>query len=344
MKVAIDISPISSTHKVRGIGSYTKNLVDQFKNKDWGVDFEFFEKGEKPSADVIHYPYFDLFFHTLPFFYNAKTVVTVHDLIPLVFPQHFPRGIKGTVNLFLQKRSLLRVDQIISDSKTTKQDIQHFVKVAEEKIHPVYLGVGKNFKPITDSKQLKSISKKYKLPKEFMLFVGDLNWNKNLNNLMQAVKLANKPIVLVGSAFSDKNLKEANEIRKLINKLQINHLVTFTGYVKEEELVFIYNLAKLTLQPSFYEGFGLPVLESMACTTPVVCSANSSLLEIARNAAIFCDPDKAADIKAKIEQVWNINDLKLKNLKEKLKNNAARFSWKITAEKTIEIYKIAAVG
>lgn len=342
MKVAIDISPISSTHKVRGIGSYTKNLIDQYKKKDWGIDFQFFEKGVKPSADVIHYPYFDIFFHTLPLFHKTKTVVTIHDLIPLVFPEHFPRGVKGSFNLFLQKKSLSHVDQIISDSKASKIDIQRFMNIPEERIHPVFLGVSENFKPVTDSSQLENVSKKYKLPKEFVLFVGDLNWNKNLNNLLQAVKLSNKPLVLVGKAFTDNNLNEANEIRRLINELNLNRLVTFTGYVDEPELVLIYNLAKMTLLPSFYEGFGLSVVESMACQTPIVCSANSSLLEITSDCAIYCNPREPNDICAKIKYVWNLNDLKLKELKKKLKKNAARFSWKTTAEKTIQVYKRAA--
>src|SRR3990167_3700904 len=99
MKVAIDISPLKIGHQVRGIGSYTKSLIDEFKEGDWGIDFEFFDSpNSPPPVDIIHYPYFDLF--------PTGSVVTIHDVIPLVFPKYFPAGIKGYVNLLCQQESI----------------------------------------------------------------------------------------------------------------------------------------------------------------------------------------------------------------------------------------------
>ena len=125
MKIAIDISPLDTGHSVRGIGTYTENIINEFKKGNWGnVEFKFFKNpNPPPPVDIVHYPYFDLFFHTLPFRKKNSFVVTVHDLIPLVFPQHFPAGIKGNINLFLQKLSLKNVDAVICDSESSKADI-----------------------------------------------------------------------------------------------------------------------------------------------------------------------------------------------------------------------------
>ena len=107
MKVAIDTSPLKTGHESRGIGVYTKNLVGEFKSGKWDFDFVFFEKGNYPSdVDLVHYPYFDLYFKTLPLRAEKPRIVTIHDVIPLVFPEHYPVGIKGRVNLFFQKSNL----------------------------------------------------------------------------------------------------------------------------------------------------------------------------------------------------------------------------------------------
>ncbi len=304
MRVAVDISPIKTGHGVRGIGSYTEKLTREFKKGNWSVEFEFFEDPTSPPpADLIHYPYFDLFFRTLHSKKICGRVVTIHDLIPLVFPSYFPSGLKGYINLFFQKRALKNVDAIICDSQTSKNDIISKLTVPEGKIHVVYLAAGDNFKPLNNPKFLSEVSKKYNLPKRFILYVGDVNWNKNIPNLLEAVKIAKINLVMVGKALTDQSLKETKEINRLIKKLKIENKIMKTGYVPEEALVAIYNLASLTVLPSFYEGFGLPVLESMACGTPVVCSKVASLAEIAGFVAVFSDPSNPNDIARKITSV-----------------------------------------
>src|SRR3989344_1337554 len=174
MKVALDISPLKTGHKVRGIGSYTQQLVEEFKKGDYGIDFEFFDSQNfSSSSDLIHYPYFDLFFHTLPIKKAKPRIVTIHDVIPLVFPKFFPIGIKGALNLFLQKRALAKVDAVICDSETSKKDIISKLSFPGEKIRVVYLAPGPNFKKINTS-QLFKIKNKYSLPEKFVLYVGDV--------------------------------------------------------------------------------------------------------------------------------------------------------------------------
>lgn len=340
MKVAIDTTPIDSGHSFRGIGSYTKNLVDELKKGDWGIDFEFFNNASSPPpADVIHYPYFDLFFHTLPIKKNSRRVVTIHDVIPLVFPERFPSGIKGYINLFFQKKALKNTDAIICDSQTSKKDIIEKLSVPEKKVHVVYLAPSKSFKKLANQKVLEKIRKKYKLPKEFALYVGDVNWNKNIINLLEAIKHSGTNLVMVGKALEDKNLIQTKQINKKIKALGLSDEVTKTGYTPEDDLVGIYNLATVTVSPSYYEGFGLPVLESMASGTPVICSNVASLSEITGDVATYCDPDDPTDISNKIKLITNLSSQERKSLSEKSQKHAIQYSWAKTAKETVAIYK-----
>src|SRR4030042_5025192 len=124
MRVALDINPTITGHKLRGIGVYTQRLKEEFHKGNWPAEFEFFEDPDSPPpADVIHHPYFDLFFHTLAHNEPSGRVVTIHDVIPLVFPTYFPAGIRGYLNLFFQKKALKNVDAVICDSQTSKEDV-----------------------------------------------------------------------------------------------------------------------------------------------------------------------------------------------------------------------------
>lgn len=341
MKVAIDISPTKTEHSVRGIGTYTQNLVNEFNKGKWqDIQFEFFASpSSPPPVDIIHYPYFDFFFHSLPILKkSSRVVVTTHDVIPLIFPDHFPRGIKGNLNFFLQKLALNRVDAVICDSQTSKQDISDKLSAPKEKIHVVYLAPSDKFHPISDHSVLSVVVKKHKLPKKFVLYVGDINWSKNIPNLLRAISKLNIKLVMVGKALVDESLIEVREINKLVDKLNIKNKIIKTGFVETEELVAIYNLSSVTVLPSYYEGFGLPVLESMACGTPVVCSNVASLSEIGQNAAIFCNPESINDISTKIAKALNFTKSQREKLSKTLIKHASRFSWQKVAQKTIQVY------
>lgn len=339
MRVAIDISPIKTEHRVRGIGAYTQNLINQFKKESRGVEFKFFSKpNSPPPADIIHYPYFDLFFHTLPIRKKARRVVTIHDVIPLIFRTHFPVGVRGSINLFLQKRALKNTDFVICDSKASKTDIANKLSYPAEKIHVVYLAAGKNFKKLDDQSQLLEIRKKFRLPNKFVLYVGDVNWNKNIEGLILALAKIKIHLVLVGQAITNGNLAPVKKINRLINQNNLEKRIIKTGFVNEDDLIAIYNLAELAVQPSFYEGFGLPVLESMACGTPVICSNSGSLSEIA-GPAIICDPTDPNNIAASIERVLGLDSKTRAALIKKGFEHGMKFSWQKTAQKTINIYK-----
>lgn len=339
MKVAFDISPIHSGHQVRGIGSYTKNLYEQFqKYKNNDISFEFIQDpNENTDAQIIHHPYFDLFSRTLHSKNQSKTIVTIHDVIPLVFPQRFPSGIKGYINLFFQKNTLKKCKAIICDSKASKADIIRKLSIDSKKIHVVYLAPAPYFKK--SASNLLEIAKKYKLPKDFILYVGDVNWNKNLNNLIEAIHIFKKNLVMVGKALTQDNLAETQQIIQKIKSLKLEDKITRLGYVPDKDLVSLYNSATVTVLPSFYEGFGLPVLESMACGTPVICSNVSSISEIAGKDAIFCDPSDPNDIAKQIKTVFTLSQKERQSLSQKLIKHAETFTWEKVAKQTIDIYK-----
>jgi glycosyltransferase involved in cell wall biosynthesis len=338
MKIALDVTPIESGHSVRGIGSYTKNLKNELENlKSDKLDFVFFgASGSLPDADVIHHPYFDLFFRTLKLKKGVKTVVTIHDVIPLVFPNYFPAGLKAYINLFFQKRALKKIDAIICDSQTSKKDIIEKLSIAPSKVHVVYLSPSRVFGKI---KPNPATSRKFKLPEEFVLYVGDVNWNKNIPNLLEAIKISKKNLVLVGKALADNSISETQRISRKILSLGIQKNIIKTGFIEETELNEIYNLAKLTILPSYYEGFGLPVLESMACGTPVVCSNVASLSEIAGKSAFFCEPSNPRDMAQKINQVFEMSETRRNELSRKLITHASKYNWEKTAADTIKVYK-----
>jgi glycosyltransferase involved in cell wall biosynthesis len=342
MHIAIDIAPLSTEHKTRGIGSYAKNLIEALQKYEKKHSYTFFTRGIKvpKNVDLVHYPYFDPFFLTLPLRKTKRTIVTVHDLIPLVFPDKFPPGIKGLLKWRMQKFSLMGAKRIITDSGQSKVDIHRLAGLSNDRIDVVPLAPAPIFGVISNKKKLEKIRKKYKLPNRFVLYVGDVNWNKNVHGLLDALHRLKFDLVLVGKAFEDKSLVEMRLLNKHIASLRLAKRVKKLGFVPEEDLVAIYNLASVYVQPSFYEGFGLPVLEAMACGCPVVCSYVASLREIG-GPAIAVEPNDPENIASGIFRVVAMNtDEREKLIHEELAW-VNKFSWKSVATKTVASYEKA---
>jgi glycosyltransferase involved in cell wall biosynthesis len=333
MRVAIDSWPLVSGHRWRGVGSYTRNLLEQLPA---AASFVFQENKEKlKDYDLLHYPYFDLFFPTLPLKKIAKTVVTIYDVIPLFFPHEFPVGVKGKINFWRQKLALRSVAAVITDSQSSKKDIVKYLAYPEDKITVVYLAPGKIFRPVKKDTQ---ILRKYNLPKDFILYVGDVNYHKNVFRLVQAVKNLGLTLVIVGKQAKPEKLidhPETRALNTLIKEYGEDQGVKRLGFVPEEELVQLYNQATLYCQPSLYEGFGLPVLEAMACSCPVACSRNSSLPEIGGEAAVYFEPGKVKSIAAGIRAAMNERE----KLSQLGLEQAKKFSWEKTAQETWSVYE-----
>lgn len=358
MKIGLDVSPLENTsmltHRVRGTGFYIENLKKSLLKYFPQNEYVFFTRGEllEENVNIAHYPYFEPFFLTLPLRKSHKTVVTVHDLTPFVFPEHFPVGLRGKLKWWIQKMSLGRADTVITDSQSSKNDIMRFANIPESRIAVVYLAAGEQFKRIKNpfgqssgrgqKSKINSIKTKYGLPEKFALYVGDATWNKNLPRLIEATKKADIPLVMVGKALLDTDFNKTNIWNKDLIKTQEmvkeSKLVIRLGYVPTEDLVLLYNMANVFCMPSLYEGFGLPILEAMQCGCPVVTTKEGSLKEIAGDAAFFVDAYNIESIASGIEQI--IEDKRLqRELSEKGLIQAKKFSWEETARKTMQVYK-----
>lgn len=348
IKVAVDSSSLKGAGFARGVGYYTQRLVEAIsllKNCDFKVSLINFKKTPKDklkSYDLWHYPYFDPFFLTLPRKKIKPTIVTVHDLIPIKFPQYFPKGVRGWFKWQLQKFSLKNTSAIITDSNSSFKDIVDLLKVDKKKVFPIYLAADSKFQ-IIENLKAKSCLKKYLLPEKFILYVGDLNWNKNIQGLIKAfsrldLKTRQINLVFVGGAFLNKKLAERKEISRLLKQLKLDSYVKFLGFVPTQDLVCLYNLAVCLCQPSYYEGFGLPVIEAMACGCPVICALTGSLPEIAGEAAVYINPGNIEEIKNALDKI--ITDKSFKNKsKDRLRKQAENFSWENTANQTLKVYQ-----
>lgn len=348
MRVAIDHSPIAdvskASHKIRGTGFYTKHLIAsllKFHPENEYVLFTSTEKLQQP-IDLYHYPYFEPFFISIPVRKNGKTIVTVHDVTPLVFPKDFPVGIKGKLKLELQKLLIKRVDAIITDSESSKKDIERILHIPKNKVFSIPLAAADVYKKITVSKKEKDdLLKKYDLAEKFILYVGDATPNKNLKRLVTAAKELDIPLAMVGGALTkkvDRNHPWNKDLVYVQDEAQRNPLIHLLGFVPDEDLVKLYNIATVFVFLSYYEGFGLPVLEAAACGAPIVTTKAGSIPEVIGSAALFVDPYDLVSIKSAIKQVF-VNKSLQEELSKKALVQAKKFSWEKTADMTVKIYE-----
>lgn len=367
MKVAIDTGPLGKGHKVRGVGVHINELIKYLRiitkgKKDIKISAVDFSKTDLSEYDVAHYQFFHPHFLSIPYKKpDAKVVLTIHDMVPLIYPKHYPSGMRGFVRFQIQKYLLKYVDAIVTISETSKKDIVRFLNIPASKIDVVHLAPGDQFRKLSENPTiLRKTKKKYGLPENFVLYVGDVNYNKNIPSLLKACEHLKTSIVTVGKQARDienngidlHNIEGPRDwVRFLLNKPhpELAHYRQLkdnlceehthcTGYVSNEELVAIYNSAIVYCQPSFYEGFGLPVLEAMACGTPVVASKTKALKEVAGDAALYFNPKSSKDLAKSLKKVINSDSLQ-QDLITKGNDKVKEYSWKKTAEGTLRVYE-----
>jgi len=347
INVGVITSSIRDLNSNRGVGKYTSNLIRELKNYSQENNIHLIEIPSPNSSlvsqvDIVHFPFFDLFYHTLPIIKNKKTIVTIHDVVPLDYPSHYPPGIKGSINFYLQRVGLLSVEKIITDSVASVESIKKHLKIADSKIAYIPLAAAPAFK-LKSNAQCVKIKQKYSLPDKFLVSIINLNYNKNLPLLFSIADQLPLPIVLVGAAVSEiesidtshSELRHIENIKKNINNPNIIRI----GGVDEEDLVALLNAATIYIQPSFAEGFGIPPLEALNCDTPVLLSNASALSEIAPPGYVgFFDPNNKSEVIGKINQFFKHVDIRTQSLNE-MKKFANRFSWEKTAKQTINVYQ-----
>ena len=274
---------------------------------------------------------------------QAKKILTIHDLSFLRYPNFFSLQ-RNLWHYIINIKKLIREsDKIIAVSENTKNDIIELTGVSEAKIEVIYSGIDEEFRIIDKNDQsLEEVKKKYDLADKFILFLGTLEPRKNIIGLIKAfnefrenwaggkerIELA----IAGGRGWKEKGARQERE------KSKYKEDIKFLGYIPRQDKAYLYNLASIFVYPSFYEGFGFPPLEAMACGLPVVTSFSSSLPEAVGEASLLVDPYKTGEIAQAIRKI--LSDEFLKNdLIERGRKKASEFSWQKAAEKYLDIFK-----
>jgi len=290
----------------------------------------------KLNVDLFHYPMFDL-----PVYIKSPSVITVHDLNAICFPDYFTKGKwwRKPAARLLHISAIKRARMIITPSQAAADDLCGLFPAARGKVAAVTHGYTRIN---TDHEQAcyEDMRSKSSLPSEYVLYVGVHRPHKNLEGLIKAVdKLRNtgNPISLVAAGAIDDRFMGP---RKLAERLGMGSVVKFTGHVSDSELAVLYENAKCMVFASFQEGFGLPLLEAMDYGVPIACSDIPVHREVAKDAALYFDPGSPDDMAGAIRLL--LDDRKLgEKLVEAGRKRLESFKWEDSAKKTMEVYRQA---
>jgi glycosyltransferase involved in cell wall biosynthesis len=267
---------------------------------------------------------------------NCKKITTIHDIMPYIFQKNYHLALRCT-HKFITPLTLKTSDKIISVSQHTKNDLIKYFKIPEDKIKVIYEAANENYKPLKEN-EMNKIKQKYNLNYPFILYVGGLAPNKNVERLIKALYKLKKQGIKHKLIITGVKRYKYKSIFETIDKLNLQKDVIFTGYVPDEDLPALYNAADLFVYPSLYEGFGLPPLEAMQCGTPVITSNTSSLPEVVGDAGIMVNPYNVNELANKMYEVLTNDGLK-EELSKKGLERAKLFSWKKCAEEHLKVYE-----
>lgn len=293
---------------------------------------------KKNKLDVFHIPSF-----TMPFNVNGNIVITLHDLIHLKLKKEFNKIIPLYYNLIV-KRVLKKAFAIITDSNNSKNDIMKWTGLPENKIKKIYPGVSKSFYLVRENRMIDSIKDKFRIEGNFIFYNGSKKPHKNVLAIIGALSLLKRKYSLsyklVVAGMQNSKYRETNfsKIKYKVKNLNLGDDTIYTGYVDEDDLCLLYNASSLFVFPSFYEGFGFPPLEAMACGCPVVVSNTSSLPEVCGDAAYYVNPYSVDSIAEGIHKVLTDENLR-KSLIQKGLERVKMFSWEKCARETLKVYE-----
>lgn len=356
-----------------GIGSYIRNLLEAIGRLPDSAAYRFrvyarradgealpelpghFEvvHDESPGysvAELTRLPWrllrdrLDLFHAThyvVPPLWKTRAVVTIHDIIHLLYPQFLPSRAAHLYARYMIRRALTRADRIITVSYNTRRDLVDYFRVPAARVEVIYNGVSPRFHPDVPLEERARVASRLKIPGPYLLFLGGEKPHKNLQNVVRAFGKARREhglphaLVLAGALPPNPARLDA-----LIAALDLSRAVVCPGIVEDDDLPALYAGAEAFLYPTLYEGFGLPVVEAMACGTPVLTSSTSALQEIAGGYACLVDPMDVDAIAAGVTLL--ATDEKVRTQYAALgRKRALDFSWDKAAARTLEVYAAA---
>lgn len=370
MNILIDFTPIP-VQKV-GVGIYGLNLITKLKDLDRKNNYFILVQDDDTSLDHLNrerfkvikvkskilridflmalseqlfIPYLALKYridiiHSLHFSFpllaNAKKVVTIHDLTFFKIPNCHRFYNVFYFKFFIFLASIF-ADKIITDSKSTENDFLKIFKPRRKKTRVVYLGKNCSLDVSVEKEKIEIVKKKYFIDGDYLLFIGTIEPRKNIKNLILAFQKLleeNKDNKLV---IAGKTGWYFNEVLELPQELGLKERIIFTGFIDEEDKPYLLAGAKIFIYPSIYEGFGIPVLEALACGVPTITSNVSSMPEIAGDAALLIDPLNVGELYLAMKRLLNDRAL-YSRLKQKSVEQAKKFSWENTALGTLAVY------
>jgi glycosyltransferase involved in cell wall biosynthesis len=369
MAIYLDVS--AAVHRRAGLGRYADSLVRAllpllgdrltlFYNREQGIEpLEGLEHlpartvalGYKPwrmavwAGQLAHagfnrlLPGAELFHateHLLLPLHGVPTVLTVHDLIFRQFPQHHKPLNRMYLNLTMPLYCR-RATRIIAVSEQTRRDVMAAYGISAEKITVIHEAADLRFRP-QPPEAIASARARYGLPERYLLFVGTIEPRKNLARLLAAFERVRSAGLTDALVIVGKRGWLYDDFFAALEVSPAREAVLFPGYVRDADLAAVCAGAQVLVLPSEYEGFGLPVLEAMACGTPVVCSNASSLPEVAGDAALLFAPMDVDAITATLERVLTDADLRA-DLRARGLSQAAHFSWQRAAQETLAVYR-----
>ncbi len=347
----------SNLDSKRGIGANTEELVKELIKLPKVKVVQNIN-----DANIVHFTKFRPYFIDLPFIKpkNQKWILTLHDMTELIYPKFYSSGIKGKIKFVINRYLINKnIDKIITITETSKKDICRFLNINPEKVVVSYLAPKSAIKRLSNGSWSNEIRKRFNLPNKFLMFDHGINYNKNLMVLVKASRLLGMKLVVVGKDSVNlenlvENYGQINGPQDLIRSLfkiphpqnshfkklldEINNAdIARLGYVSDEDLNKLFNLATIYVQPSYYEGFGMPVVEAMSVGCPVICSKTQALVEVAGDACMYFDPNDPKELAEKIKMFLDSERLRNEYIKKGFER-VKKFSWKKAALETLEVY------
>ena len=364
----IAINTLAMKRELYGVGNYIKNLVWSLAGIDRENEYVLFASAENachlqglgenfsiefaPSNRTLRLPWEQSVLplrlkqkridvchgatFVTPLLKTCGHVVSIHDMTFHLTPERHSLLKRAYFRAMIPQMAR-RSERVIAISESTKRDLVSLLEIKEEKICVTHLGVDKRFRPVTDEQELTRVRQKYKLSPKYILYVGLIEPRKNVETLVDAYH--------ADSLHTEFELVLAGNLgwgyRPLLKKVANSHVrnrIRMPGYVADADLPALFSMAATFVYPSVYEGFGLPVLEAMACGAPVITSQVSSLPEVAGDAAILVDPTDPKSLASALQKALADEHLR-KSLSERGIQRAQLFTWEKTAQKTLGVYK-----
>ena len=362
MRISVDAHAIGC--RLTGNEVYIRNLLKQFARLDDSSELIAYISKEGVKADlparirtrsVSRNPYkrlgMDLPQHLLrdrpdllhvqytgPLFSAAPLVVSVHDVSFLEYPRYFTRFRSLQLRLTV-RQTVQRAVRVLTPSEYSRRAILKHYRIPEDKVVVVPNAVAGQFRPIEREVARAAIQKKFGIRRPFVLTVGDLQPRKNHVGLLHAFEevLRAEPKLPHDLVFVGKETWYSRELHRAVDRSSVQHRVHFAGFVDDADLVKFYGACDLFVFPSFYEGFGLPILEAMACGRAVACSRATAMPEVANAAGILFDPGSKEEITRAMLDVLLNPELRVR-LERLGLHRAAGFSWEKSAAQTLDVY------